>query len=415
MKAKSNLLKNLDLINFWEPFERPIPELRVGLREIISDQRKKYQEVKLSKDAIKKVKPRIFKAPYVISFNTTNQKEALLPLYEELGSAVELMSENPHFTNELLPDAYLKSESLRFSSNMLKWFYTFKGRDKKVFQARYYNFYRRLGQYSYYKKAFERSKDTLKAYIASNDHSGLSQVGFVAAKDAGIKTIYIPHASISDKFPPLMADMAFLDGENAKRKYLSAGDTNTKIHLVGSMKFDKYLRRRELTENKELVGVCVGIAFHDIEENFKLCQALESREIPFCLRFHPLMDDKIQKRFLEQRWEISFKDENACDFILRCGNIISGDSNILLEATILNRRAIYFASTGKVIDYYGFVKEGICTQGFTNISDVLKELSTPFNIAEYRAKAKNYHHGLGTELESQSSQTILDIPKDELE
>ena len=410
MKQNShNLLKELDLINFWEPFGRPIPEMRVGFREIIADQRKKHREVKLAKDVIKQVKPKTFTKPYVFSFNTINQREALIPLFEALEDQADLISENPDFTEEQLPDAFLKSESLKYSSKMLRWFYSFKGRDKEVFRSRYYNFYRRLGQYNYYRQAFERSKDYVKAFIASNDHSGLSQVGFVAARDAGIKTIYIQHASVNERFPPLKADVAFLDGENAKEKYLSSGKTNTDIHLVGAMKYDKYLKSREIDEKKELVGVCFGMVYHEVDKNFELCEKLEKMKIPFCMRFHPLMDEAIQKRFSDRGWEISSKDEKAGHFILRCGKIISGDSNILLEAIILKRQPIYFASTGENIDYYGFVKEGICKEACLTVKEVIQQYGEPFEIAVRRDRAKRYQNNLGTEFEGKGTELILNV------
>ncbi len=408
---RKNLLKNLDLISFWEPLDREIPEMRVTVREILLDLKKKQREVKINSDIVKSVQPKEFSKPFVFSFNTTNQREALLPLFEALGDRAELISENSDFTDDLLPDAYLKSEYLKYSSKMLGWFYSFKGRDRDVFRSRYYNFYRRLGQFNYYLNAFQRSKGTVKAYIASNDHSGLSQVGFVAARKARVPTVYIQHASINENFPPLSAEIAFLDGEDAKEKYLAAGKTETEIHLVGSLKYDPYLKRREIDEQKDLVGVCIGMVYHDINENFKLCEALEKAGKRFCLRFHPLMDEAVQKRFTDRGWEISDKEENAPDFILRCGIIVSGDSNILLEAIILKRQPIYFASTGVSIDYYGFVKQEICKTACLTFGEVISQLDEEFDLTYHRQKAKRYNETLGTENEGRSTELVIKLMK----
>lgn len=383
--------------------------MRVNVAEILKDLSKKQREVKINQEIVKSVQPKSFQSPFVFSFNTTNQREALLPLFEALGEEAELISENSDFNDETLPDAFLKSEYLKYSSKMLGWYYSFKKRDREVFRSRYYNFYRRLGQYNYYHNAFQRSMGTVKAYIASNDHSGLSQVGFIAARKAGIPTIYIQHASVSEKFPPLSADIAFLDGEDAKEKYLAAGATKTEIHLVGSLKYDPYLKRREIDEVKELVGVCIGMVYHDVDENFKLCEALEKAGTPFCLRFHPLMDEAIQKRFTDRRWEISDKEEKAPDFILRCGSIVSGDSNILLEAIILKRRPVYFASTGVSIDYYGFVEQEICKRACLTFSDAVGQLEEEFDLTYHRQKAKRYNDTLGTENEGKSTELVLGI------
>lgn len=405
---KKNLLKNLDLINFRESFDREIPKMRVGVREILLDLKKKQREVKINSEIVRSVEPKEFTTPYVFSFNTTNQRDALLPLYEALDPEAELISENGDFTDELLPDAFLKAEFLKYSSKMLAWFYAFKGRDREVFRSRYYNFYRRLGQYNYYHDAFVRSKGIVKAYIASNDHSGLSQVGFVAARNAGVPTVYIQHASVSENFPPLKADIAFLDGEDAQQKYLAAGKTETQIYLVGSLKYDPYLKRREIDESKQLVGVCIGMVYHDIDQNFELCEALENEGTPFCLRFHPLMDVAVQQRFGERGWQISPKEEKAPDFVLRCGAIVSGDSNILLEAIILKRKSIYFASTGKTIDYYGFVKQQICQKACLTIDEAITQLNENFDMPFHRRMAKRYHDTLGTEYEGRSTELVLE-------
>lgn len=383
--------------------------MRVTVSEILTDLRKKQREVKTNRDIVKSVEPRIFQAPFVFSFNTTNQRDALMPLFEALGEEAELISENSDFTDQLLPDTYLKSEYLKFSSKMLGWYYSFKNRDRDVYRSRYYNFYRRLGQYNYYHTAFRKSKGNVKAYIASNDHSGLSQVGFVAARRAGVPTIYIQHASVSEKFPPLLATLALLDGEDAKEKYLSAGPTDTEIHLVGSMKYDAHLKNPAIHQKGILIGICIGLVYHDFEENFKLCQELERRGVPFCLRFHPLMDDQAKKKFIDKGWEISPSDEKATDFIFRCHTIVSGDSNILLEAIILKRRPLYFASDGLGVDYYGFVRHGVCEQTYFRYEEVLQALESNFDLDYHRQKAQRYNAVLGTEDEGKSTEKAVEL------
>jgi hypothetical protein len=119
------------------------------------------------------------------------------------------------------------------------------------------------------------------------------------------------------------------------------------------------------------------------------------------------MDDQIRERFSARNWEISPTDEKAPDFILRCGIIVSGDSNILLEAIILKRRPIYFASTGQSIDYYGFVKQGICEPACLDYRGVINRLGESFSLEHHRLKAKRYHHTLGTEDEGKSTELVL--------
>ncbi len=404
-----NLLKNLDLINFWEPFLRQHPNLNIGIRAILNDFNQKKKIVKEAKTEIKSVELENFNQPITISYNTINQKAALEGLCNGLNGNYNLISESEDFQSEQLPDSYLFSQALHYRIQLLKWFYQFKGYDKKVFESRFYNFYKRLGQYRHYYRAFLASAPNIRCYIATNDHSGLSQVGFVAARKAGIPTIYIQHASVSDRFPPLKSTYAFLDGEDAKEKYLKSGDTQTQIELLGPMKYDPYLNLPELDIVGPFIGICLGLAHCDIDENIALCKKLAESNTPFCLRFHPLMDAISKAPFEGHGWEFSDpKLESALDFIMRCHSVVSPDSSIHLEALILKRRPIYLAPIAETLDYYDFVKNGLIEAAVHDKEEVLNRIQSPYNMDPYRRKAKRYHAGLYTDWEGKSTEKILD-------
>lgn len=402
-----NLLKNLDLINFWEPFQREHPNLKVGIRAILKDLNAKRALVKLAKDDVQNVKPCLLHKPVAISYNTLNQKAALQGLCDALEGRFDLITESAEFDSNQLPQSYVFSQALHYKTKLIKWFYQFKGYDKKVFESRFYNFYLRLGQYRHYHRAFLAAAPTTRCYIATNDHSGLSQVGFVAARNAGIPTIYIQHASVSDRFPPLKASYAFLDGQDAKEKYLAAGPTETQIELTGPMKYDAYLNHSDIDAPGKLIGICLGLAHCDLMENRKLCEKLAAAGIPFCLRFHPLMDASAKTPFEGHNWEFSDpKSENALDFIMRCHSIISPDSNIHLEALILKRRPIYLAPKEETIDYYDFVKNGLLEPAVNNSEELLTRLNAPYSQEPFRRNAKRYHAGLFTDWEGKSTERI---------
>src|SRR5690606_23846387 len=229
---------------------------------------------------------------------------------------------------------YYKRLSLRYALKQILWYYTLPAYQREMYRSRYYNYYKVLGQYRHWLKAFKKSK--AKYYIAANDHSGLSQIGFVAARDAGLKTIYIQHAAVSNLFPPLMVNYALLDGRDARDKYANAGSSQAEVHLIGTMKYDPYLQDPQLNSPGELTGICIGTVAHDIEKNISLCHRLEEMQKPFCLRFHPAVTAETRRLFTTNGWQASEPEsETALDFIVRCHTIISGDSTILLEASVL--------------------------------------------------------------------------------
>lgn len=344
----------------------------------------------------------------VISATTLNQFYALKPIIDTLGNRATLISENPNFEPNLPSDDYYKRLSLRYAPQLFMWYYTLPTYQREVYRSRYYNYYKILGQYRHWLKAFKKSN--AKYYIAANDHSGLSQIGFVAARDAGLKTIYIQHAAVSDLFPPLMVDYALLDGQDAKQKYLNAGPTQADIHLIGTMKYDPYLQNPELNRPGNLIGVCIGTVANDIQKNIVLCQNLEQMKQPFCLRFHPVVDAETRSAFTNNGWQASEPEkETALDFILRCHTIISGDSTILLEASVLKRRPLYFASDGIGQDYYGFLKASILDKAYFTVEEVTHALTQPFDLDAHRQKAKFFCDTLYTPEEGHSTDRAIEI------
>lgn len=379
--------------------------MRVTFSEIVKDLLAKRKATRNNRKAYFEA-PEIEK-PIVFCYNTINQREALKPLIAAFAEKAETIGENPDFFPNQPDISYYHRLSLQYSVDLIRWYYTLKGYHKKVFRSRYYNFHLRLGQFRHLLSIFNKSKN-LRYYIASNDHSGMSQVGFVAAKKAGIKTIYVQHASVSDKFPPLDVDYALLEGEDAKSKYLAAGPTRAKIELVGTMKYDPYLQRSELDILGELIGVCLGIECHDYDQNFALCAELEKLKKPFSLRFHPAVSQSIRKRFSEAGWAFSQpEEETALDFIMRCHTIVSGDSNILLEAIILKRRPLYFASDGEGLDYYGFLKAGILDTTHFRFEHVIIALGEDFDIASHRQSAKYFCDTINSPFEGRSTELAI--------
>lgn len=381
--------------------------MRVKPRHILKDLIKTFRETRKAVK-IEKYKDAVISTPVVISASTLNQFHALKPLIDKLGEKATHISENPHFIPNQPSNEYYRGLSFRYAINQFFWFYTLPAYQREVYRSRYYNYYKVLGQYRYWLKAFKKSN--AKYYIAANDHSGLSQIGFVAARDAGLKTIYVQHAAISDLFPPLMVDYALLDGQDAKQKYLNAGPTNAEIHLIGTMKYDPYLQNPELNQPGELIGICIGTAAHDIQKNIALCHRLEQMENSFCLRFHPVVDTETRSAFTKNGWPASEPEkESALDFIFRCHTVISGDSTILLEASVLKRRPLYFASDGIGMDYYGFLKAGVLDKAYYTPEEVTQSLDLPYNIDAHRKKAKIFCNTLYTPDEGHSTDKAIKI------
>lgn len=409
-KITTKTFISLERYFFWEPFNIPLPDTPENMSPI-EMARDLYRIYLSTKGAIanEPLHNRIIETPYVILFTTLNQLYAVQPLQKQLGAEVTLLSGNRNFIPEQPTAAYYRRLSLRYALHRFWWYYTLPPYQRKVYRARYSDFHRTLGRYRYLLHLFRNNKK-IKYYIASNDHSGMCQLGYVAARKAGLKTIYVQHAAVSDLFPPLMVDYALLDGEDSKAKYLRAGHTHAKIFLIGTMKYDPYLQHELLDKPGELIGVCMGVAAHDLDKTVELCKLLKTMGIPFSVRFHPSVTEKTRAVFEREEWMVSLpENETALDFIMRCHSIISGDSTILLEAIVLKRRPVYFCSDGVNRDYYGFLKRGVLEEAYYTPQEVLDALNEDFDMEAHRKNAKWYCDSLYTEYEGRSTERAMEI------
>lgn len=403
-----NLIKQIDLIYYWEPFAMFTGSSRkanLNWRTIYKDFRQSLTQNNKENSSNNIVS---WNKSILFGFDTINQYHALSKIIDGFGDLAEVVSLHPAHRTHTLPNEELEAMGRKHQWDIIKAFATFKRRDREVLADRYYKMAGLLGLYEWMHLSMRASKPKLKYFIGANDHSGLSQIGFVAARKTGIKTIYIQHASISDKFPPLSTDYALLDGQDALDKYTAAGAYKTQAHLVGASKYDAYLNNQAIDTPGNLIGICIGHILPNHTDFETLCNLLQEKRTSFCLRFHPAVTPDIRQKYLAQGWTSSNpEEEGALDFIIRCHTLVSADSNILLEAILLKRRPIYLSHDASIFDYYGFLKrkvlEGVCYRA----EEVMDMLDQTYLIEQYRTEAKYYQDTLYTEWEGQSAELVI--------
>lgn len=344
-----------------------------------------------------------------IVYDTVNQESSLRPLIERLADAqtVSLRGEAPQYK---LDHTQLESLALKHKQDLISAWFFMKPTDRAIFRKRYYALFRILGLYQWIDGEIAAQTDHLKRIIVANDHAGISQIALTAGRRRGIETVYVQHASVSDRFPPLHASIALLDGQDARDKYAAAGPSDTKVHLVGSAKYDAYLSDPQISVLGEKVAICIGHVDVDHADFKALCTALDKNQTPFCIRFHPAVGDEIRKSYAAHGWEISQPEtESALDLIVRCHTIVSADSNILLEAILLHRRPIYLSHSQRIFDYYGFLKNGVVERATYNWREVLDLLEKPFTAEPFRRAAKVYQDTLYTDFEGRSGELMRGV------
>ena len=254
-----------------------------------------------------------------------------------------------------------------------------------------------------------------KAIILSNHTNTINRVILTVAKDLYIKTMYVQHASVTDNFPPLTFDYALLEGMDSLNKYSKSGYTNTKIFLIGMPKYDYYIKYTNRNLNVRSIGICLN-AIDSIDRILEICKVIRNDfpTIKMIIRPYGIIKHHSEWDILYNKFNITFSDfnkEKSFDFLQNVDAIISGESNIILEAALMNVFPIYYDSIMQKMDYYGFIKNGIVKYSSepSEVCDILKE--TLHVKPSVREKAKLYCHTIDTVYDGHSTELACDVMK----
>ncbi|MFH4963797.1 hypothetical protein V8G69_02230 [Gaetbulibacter sp. M235] len=283
--------------------------------------------------------------------------------------------------------------------------YYFKNRTKGL---KYYDLLFSVnGTYNESLRLIERNKP--KIIIFANDHVIVSRSLLLAANKLGVKTYYIQHASVSNYFPPLAFNFSLLEGKDAHDKYLNCGGTTSKIYLVGMSKFDSF--KDQINTNKKVKSL--GIAYNHMDNVVRISKFIKKikkkhPELLIITRPHP---SDIRKIELPENVLLSdSKYEDAFSFLCNIDALITGDSSLHLEATLLNVYSMYFEFTKtNLFDYYGFIKNGLVDYYKTLNSIDIELNKLKFFKPDVRNKAVYYNASIGSSFEGKSTEKIVDI------
>lgn len=340
-----------------------------------------------------------------------NQHDALSPIVCNVKDSIYTGLNG--YGNKYFPIFFAYLLSLLFLPKVLVEYIKTNGYIKRTYKYRldYY-----LLTYGYYFicSAFLKIMKP-KLIILANDHSLYTRALLIVAKRQKIKTVYLQHASVTDKFPPLGFDYAFLDGHDALMKYNSAGYSDTKVFLTGFPKLDGEILNINQCTKVRSIGICLNYPYDKkyIEEflgsfivtfpNFKIIVRPHPGDTYFS--YWQKYCEKMGVEFSDSRAESSFKLLRKVDMI------ISGESNIHLEAGMLNVYPVYFEMSKDVEhDYYGFIKNGLIRthpQNYDELINNIGELSQ--SKPQIRKNAKFYYSTIDTAYDGKSTMLVAKL------
>ena len=217
--------------------------------------------------------------------------------------------------------------------------------------------------YGLYKVAGEMlDKYNVKVLVLANDHNDINRCLLFNALEKGIKTVYVQHASVKKGFPRLDFTYSFLDGQESLDKYLHAGKPNGEVYLSGGVRFD-FLYDKIVKRNEEVkkIGVAINM-LDDFEKVKNLCLFLKEEGYnDLTLRPHPRYQHLDSEWLINNNIAISNpKEESSFDFIANIDFMISNESAIHLDASIMHcPTVLYNMSNNQILDDYNFIKNNL--------------------------------------------------------
>lgn len=257
-----------------------------------------------------------------------------------------------------LPFALFYLRSIKGLSLFQKLYNSSSQEDKLLMRRYYYNFMLTYGVC----KTFDimlRDNSQLKIIVFANDHITPCRCLIEAAEKQGIKTLYVQHASVTERFPPLHFTYSFLDGQDSFEKYKTIGDMRGEIFLSGSPRFDD-IAKIEKREKVYDVGIALNL-MDNKERVLELCRYIAahySRNI--VVRPHPRMKWDLAE-FVKDGYAISdSKTESSISFLSRVRVMIANESGIHLDAALMEvPSALYNFRDSEILDWYSYIKNGL--------------------------------------------------------
>lgn len=315
----------------------------------------------------------ISKAPFLFIGLTNNNRTTLKPLittFKKRGNdVIELTNKNE------FPMWKLYLYSIVYFPKLIKAIKSSNKEEKLVIKSRFAIMWRTYGGPKLAKEIIRKYKP--QTIIVASDQDPFYRAIIEYAKTLNINTVYVQHAAVTNKFPPLDFTFSFLDGKESLSKYKQAGKPNGNIVLCGGVRFDIATAYKKKTE-KNIIGVAIN-TIDDADCVISLCMFLKSKGFRIVFRPHPTMKVTEWAAWcIKNNIEFSDpKNENSFQFLSRLTYLIANQSSIHLDAAILGIDSTLF-NFSKTIqnDYYGFLATGLINESKA-YEDILTLLNAP--------------------------------------
>jgi hypothetical protein len=364
--------------------------------------------------------PALVKNKIIFFHISNNNYLSLEPVFAQLKSEGAMLTVNTRLRDKgnfvSLWRAYVNS-FLKIPQ-FLSYYHRATSDDRKVMFAFMDHILLSLGYLSFVAWYLERYLP--KAIVIANDHVFFTRILVEMAKKKNIPTFFIQHASAYDGVPKIFVDLALLEGQHAKEKYLEKGSNSQRIKLVGIPKFDPYFGKINENHQIQRLGFCTNrsMDFQETKETLTYIRQ-EFPNLKIILRPHPTAEPSGKYAQIIQQLGLAYSNANkepAFLFLQDVDVVISGNSSILLEAAILNVVPIYIFSDNTKrfyshdrFDKYDYVKHKVAYP-INNHQELLRIL-TSFSQTkpDVRENVKIYCDTIATSYDGKSAVLAKEI------
>ncbi len=229
----------------------------------------------------------------------------------------------------------------------------------------------------------------LKTVVQYNDHSPYNVLLESLAKRSNVKSVYIQHAPVNQNFPELYHDLNVLFSQHSIEKYRNT--KNKEILTFFDLRFLNIENSK--TESKNTILICSNL-LDDVQQIQTIVKKL-APDFDIILRPHPADSRKINFEF--PNFKIS-KGKTIWEDLNRSEIILTNESAVPLEAIFSGKLVYKCSMLSDSIDNYGFLKNGLILDEFTNISDLLAAIKE--RKITYDSSKLEYYIGSINEVET---------------
>lgn len=209
-----------------------------------------------------------------------------------------------------------------------------------------------------------------KVFLQYNDHSPYSVMLRLVAESLNVKTVYVQHAPVSDRFPRLEHDLNGLFGPDSVEKYTKKGLVeDKKISVITDIRFPKQKTLQGGAHDEILV--CYN-PVDDLGAVRDCVLTLIDRGHRVRLRPHPR--DRRQLPLVPGA-KIS-QSSNIWDDLRKAYVVIANESGVHLEAVYSGVNTFKLSTFSRSFDNYGFLKHGLIKTDYSILTDLVNDLET---------------------------------------